>query len=116
MDNPNAGNGYFNYAHENFMFLDQPTKQNILQLGLDAAWDVFRLKYGTLSLTLGYVFEFINNDGIDRDMFPGKGATWAGTASQADKEQAVLDAKNLWKAGLKDTVNHYFSFGIKYVF
>jgi hypothetical protein len=116
MDNPNAGEGYFDYAQEHFMFFAQDTKQNILQLGLDAAWDLPKFKIGTLSLTLGYVFEFINNDGIDRHMFPGKGTLWAESASQAEKEQAVADAKNAWKAGLTDTVNHYFSLGIRFVF
>jgi hypothetical protein len=115
MDNPNAGDGYFSYAQNNFMFLAQETKQNILQLGFDASWDLPRFKFGTLSFTLSYLFEFINNDGIDRDMYPGDGIDRSGLTDD-QKKQEVEAAIETWKKGLKNTINNYFSFGIRFVF
>ncbi|MDR1748469.1 MAG: hypothetical protein LBR47_05360 [Spirochaetaceae bacterium] len=115
MDYPDAGNGYLPYPKEHFMFLEQDTKQYILQLGLDTSWDMPRFRFGTVSVTLGYMFELIYNDGIDKDMYPGQGLKNADLTNE-EKKQAVADAYRNWKKGLRNTINNYVSFGIRFVY
>jgi hypothetical protein len=115
MDNPDAGGGYFPYAQENFMFMAQKTKQHIFQVGLDTEWEIPRFPIGTFSVKFSYLFEFIQNDGVDKNMFPGRNLQTEGMTNE-QQEQIVADAIDNWKQGLKDTFNNYFSIGIKFIY
>ncbi len=117
LDYPDAGNGYFSYAQHNFMFMEQPTKMYVWQFGLDASYQLPWTKYGTVTFKAGYVFEYIKNDGVQANMFPGQGYGFIGTGSGKTPnttDQQVNDALANWKAQLRDVVNNYFSLSVKY--
>jgi hypothetical protein len=115
MDSPNAGEGYFDYAHHNLMFMEQDTKQYIVQLGLNLIWDLPPLTFGAIAFSLGYMFEYIYNDGIDRNMFTGTelAAPPPGGYSSAVITQAVSDARNEWRNNLSNRLNHYLTLGMR---
>jgi hypothetical protein len=116
MDSPNAGNGYFDYAHHHLMFMEQETKQYTFQIGIKPAWELPRLPRGKLSLTAGYVFEYIYNDGVDTSLFTGYEITDRTKATEGEIKQALRAAKDIWRGALHDSMNHYFTIGIKIVF
>jgi hypothetical protein len=111
MDSPNVGTGQFKISHEKLLFMEQDTKQYTFQCGLDGAWDIPGITFGNLSLLVGYVFEYIHNDGVDRDMFPSLvGPDIVDVQSEIDK------AKSAWKAQLRNTMNNYLWFGVRFTF
>ncbi|MDR2630500.1 MAG: hypothetical protein LBC60_06230 [Spirochaetaceae bacterium] len=118
LDSPNAGEGYFDYAHHNLMFMEQDTKQYITQLGLDVIWELPPLSFGKITFSLGYLFEYIYNDGIDRNMFTGYElqAPPAGGYTQATIEQKIAAAKDEWRSNLSNRLNHYLTLGMKLLF
>ncbi|MDR2758264.1 MAG: hypothetical protein LBB78_02655 [Spirochaetaceae bacterium] len=118
LDSPNAGEGYFDYAHHNLMFMEQDTKQYITQLGLDLIWELPPLTFGTITFSAGYMFEYIYNDGVDRNMFTGYelASPPTGGYTQAQMQQAISNAKSEWKNNLSNRLNHYFTLGMKLLF
>jgi hypothetical protein len=126
LDAPNAGNGQFSISHKKLLFMEQATKQYTFQFGLDGSWEVPGVKFGALSLSLGYVFEYIHNDGVDRDMFPSlPPIPYSGVGPEPDDydpystynmPQKIADAKAAWKAQLRNTVNNYFWLGVRFTF
>jgi hypothetical protein len=116
MDSPNAGNGYFDYAHHHLMFMEQETKQYTFQIGIKPIWELSRLPRGKLSLTAGYLFEYIYNDGIDTSLFTGYEIQDRTTAPEGEIKQALQAAKDIWRSALHESINHYFTIGIKIVF
>jgi hypothetical protein len=113
-DSPDAGGDYFDIAHHKLFFMEQETKQYTTQLGIGAEWRLPGIKIGALSLTAGYTFEYVYNDGIDAQMFTG--GTLAPAASDDDIRKEINKAKENWRDGLRNTINHYVFLGIKYVF
>jgi hypothetical protein len=112
MDSPNAGNGQFSISHERLLFMEQETKQYVFQFGLDAAWNLPPFKFGQLSFFVAYTFEYIKNNGVDRDMFPSLGDN-----HDSNKlTQEIADAKAVWKAQLHDTINNYIWIGARFTF
>jgi hypothetical protein len=118
LDSPNAGEGYFDYAHHHLMFMEQDTKQYITQTGIDLIWELPPLTFGTITFSLGYLFEYIYHDGVDRNMFTGYelAPPPPGGYTQAQIQQAVSDAKREWKNNLSNSVNHYLTLGMRLVF
>ncbi|QQO09792.1 hypothetical protein [Breznakiella homolactica] len=116
MDSPNAGKEYLDYAHDNLMFMEQETKQYTVQLGLDAAWELPRFKYGSLSFTAGYVFEFIYNDGVSNPIYTGSELDLSTNPTEAQIKQAIEKAKSVWRSNLRNTINNYFTLGIKFTY
>jgi hypothetical protein len=110
MDSPNAGDGQFSISHEKLLFMEQETKQYIFQFGLGATWELPPFKFGRLSFSAAYTFEYIKNNGVDRDMFPSSGGTLPVSAQEID------DAKAAWKAQLRDTINNYIWIGARFTF
>ncbi|MFP3089880.1 hypothetical protein LQZ21_06085 [Treponema sp. TIM-1] len=118
LDSPNAGEGYFDYAHHHLMFMEQDTKQYITQLGLDLLWELPPLTFGTITFSLGYMFEYIYNDGVDRNMFTGYelAVPPPGGHTQAVIQQKISDAKSEWKNNLSNRLNHYLTLGMRLLF
>jgi hypothetical protein len=118
-DSPDAGGGYFDIAHHKLFFMEQETKQYTTQLGIGAEWRLPGIKIGALSLTAGYTFEYIFNDGIDAQMFTGRefdSKTDLDNASHDEIEKAISAARKKWRDGVRNTINNYVFLGIKYVF
>jgi hypothetical protein len=111
MDSPNAGNGQFSISHEKLLFMEQETKQYTFQFSLDAVWDLPLFAFGRLSLSAAYMFEYIKNNGVGRDMFPAIGGV-----SEPALHGEIERAKAAWKAQLRDTVHNYIWIGAKLVF
>jgi hypothetical protein len=118
LDAPNAGEGYFDYAHNHLMFMEQDTKQYITQLGLDVLWELPPLTFGTIAFSVEYLFEYIYNHGVDRNMFTGNelAAPPAGGYSPGVVQQAVSEAKREWKNNLSNRLNHYVTLGMRFMF
>ena len=112
MDSPNAGDGQFSISHEKLLFMEQETKQYVFQFGLDATWNLPPFKFGRLSFSAAYKFEYIKNNGIDRDMFPSLG----NKHDPKNTAQEIDDAKAVWKAQLHDTINNYIWIGVRFTF
>jgi hypothetical protein len=115
LDSPNAGDGQFQISHEKLLFMEQPTKQYTFQFGLDGAWAVPGIKFGALSISLGYVFEYIHNDGVDSDMFPSLVGS-DGNIPAFNLSEELDKAKAAWKSRLRNTVNNYLMFGVRFTF
>ena len=116
----------------------------VLQAGLNAEYELSRRKYGTLSFKLGYVFEYIKNAGVNRDVYSGLGYSYNPTTTTVDDDgkytttknekpykfngseystyeemysaakEAAKAAKEEWISNLYDCTNHYLSVGFKY--
>ena len=112
LDSPNAGDGQFRISHEKLLFMEQETKQYVFQFGLDATWDLPPFKFGQLSFSIAYTFEYIKNNGIDTDMFPSLGSK----PDSSKLEQEINNAKAKWKAQLRDTINNYIWIGVRFTF
>ncbi|MHC6203025.1 hypothetical protein ACYULU_07510 [Breznakiellaceae bacterium SP9] len=114
-DSPNAGideGGQFSISHEKLMFMKQHTKQYNVQAGLNFTWDLAKTSIGTISLTGGYLFEFIYNDGVDTNMYTPDSTITTGT-SDADIKTIADEQLKKWRRQLHTTYNHYASIGVK---
>ncbi len=123
---------YLDSAWQHFLFMTQETKMYTYQAGLDAEYTFVTDKFGSLSLELGYLFEKIENYGVDNQIFVGVGGkyvdkldangtpvrdeegniekVWVSKATKRDVKKSL----ERWHANLTDLTNHYFRFGIKY--
>jgi hypothetical protein len=90
--------------------MEQETKQYTFQIGLDGTWDIPGVKFGNLSLSIGYMFEYIHNNGVGNDMFPRLNHNLITLNAEIDA------AKAAWKARLHDTINNYIWIGARFVF
>ena len=126
-----AGNNtYLDSAWNHFNFLTQDTQMHTYQAGFDVEYLVTTQKYGSLSLSAGYMFEKIYNYGVDKEIFKAKGpkdnfAKNYDIVKDADGKEVKVWRKNAdegdikkslesWRANLRNVVNNYFFFGIKY--
>lgn len=104
----NDGAGYLTYAQENFMFMAQETKMHIFQSDISMDYAFLTKKAGSFFLSLGWVFEYIHNDGVQNAIFS--------QVIHNPTEDDVLNAKTLWKANLRDLVNNFISISVKYLY
>ena len=125
------GGRHVDTAWEELNFLNQKTKMYVFQGSIFANYTLPKLKMGTLSFNLGYVFEYIHNKGVDENIYDGGrvrydaatgqyiytgGASDAVVGTHISKHELVERFKAAWKDNLYDEVNNYFSVGVKYVF
>lgn len=107
---------YIPSAWDRFMFLTQPTKKHVIQAGLDIEYETPVTKFGQFTVSVGYTFEHIINDGVDKNIFTGgKGnfdasGNWVRNADQSDVENALAT----WRSKLCNKTNHYITFAVKY--
>ncbi len=104
----NAGEGYLQYAQENFMFMAQSTKMLIFQSGLEASYIFYTKKAGSISANAGWTFEFIKNNGVQNAMF--------GFQKTDATVEDVIATRNTWRSSLHNTVANYLSFSIRYTY
>jgi hypothetical protein len=103
-----AGQGYLTYAQEHFMFMEQDTIMQVIQTGLDASYTLVLDKIGRLTLSAGWVFEYIKNYGVQDAIFTDT----ITSPTVAD----VVAAKEAWKSHLTDVTNNYLTVTARYVF
>lgn len=84
-------------------FMSQEHKMYLLQIALNAEYELQRMKCGSLVFNVGYMFEFIYNKGVDENIY---------TANSANPQ----DAKKLWVSNLHNVYNNYFSASVKYYY
>lgn len=104
----NDGRGYLTYAQENFMFMDQDTKMLIVQTGFDTEYTFYTKKAGSITAVLGWTFEYIKNNGVQRSMF-----------NQKIVNPVIADVeanRSAWKAALFDSIANYLSFSVRYTY
>lgn len=100
-------------------FLTQDDLMYTMQTSFDVEYKFnSKKKDASVSVNLGYTFEFIKNDGVDESIYCGN---YSGLAldsySAFYKAVKVLDEeKALWQAKLHDSYNHYFRAGVKISF
>ncbi|MDE5899142.1 MAG: hypothetical protein K2H09_07780 [Treponemataceae bacterium] len=87
-------------------FLKQSDIMYIIQAGISAEYEFRRTKAGVFSISAGYTFEYVRNDGVDSPLYPG---TYASA-------EAVQAARNAWRGALHDSFQNYFSVGFTYVY
>lgn len=112
--NPDTGS-YLPSAWHHFLFMCQDTKMEVYHAGFDADYSLPKFKFGTVTLELSYLFEFIKNAGVDADIFRGHGyysnGEYVAPCTNADVEAALA----AWRANLTNQTNHYVTFSAKYV-
>lgn len=107
-DHDNSGGAgtdpYPKTVQERMTFLSQEHKMYVFQLGLKTSWEAFRKSFGTLTLNLGYTFEFIYNKGADSAIYIGNLST----------PEQIEAAKKAWVDRLHNEVNNYITISAKY--
>lgn len=121
-------------AWEDLNFMSGSHTMLTCQAGLTAEYAFPRSGKGQLSLAAGYLFEYVHNAGVDRDIYGGGTLPYTrnsdGTYTAADDKtrtytleeltankdvrQAVDDAYRAWVETLYDKVSHYITLSVKY--
>lgn len=85
-------------------FLKQDHIMYIMHASVFGEYEFVLKKFGRLTVSAEYTFEYIKNDGVDNAIFSGS----------YDTVEAVQADRKRWKDALSDSFNHYFTVGIKY--
>lgn len=120
-------------AWDKLGFMTSDHKMYVVQAGFNGEYELAKTKYGKMSLTFGYTFEYIKNAGINRNVYPGGtleysfaedsdgNRTYYKGSTKVSEEEAVSAAKaaakaakDEWADNLYDCTNHYISVGFKY--
>lgn len=121
-------------AWDRLGFMTSDHKMYVVQAGLNGEYELAKTKYGKMSLTFGYTFEYIKNAGVNRNVYPGGTLTGYSVSEDDDgnktytadgktvseeefyskMEDKVNDARQKWIDNLYDCTNHYISVGFKY--
>lgn len=120
-------------AWDKLGFMTSDHKMYVVQAGFNGEYELAKTKYGKMSLTFGYTFEYIKNAGINRNVYPGGtleysfaedsdgNRTYYKGSTEVSEEEAVSAAKaaakaakDEWADNLYDCTNHYISVGFKY--
>lgn len=117
-------------AWEKLGFMTSDHKMYVVQTGIDAEYELFKTKYGKLSLKIGYLFEYIKNAGVNRNVYSGGTINWSYDSAsgiytlngEESTEREVYEyakaaakaAREEWIDNLYDCRNHYISVGFKY--
>lgn len=126
-------------AWEKLGFMTSSHKMYVVQAGLNGEYELARTKYGKMSLTFGYTFEYIKNAGVNRNIYKGGTLDYSfkedsdgnrtyykgeqKNDNKLSEEDAVSAAKiaaskalDEWVGNLYDCTNHYISVGFKYAY
>lgn len=87
-------------------FLKQDTIMYVMQAAFNLDLDLFREKTKAVVLQLGYTFEYVRNDGVDKPIFDR-------TYSSVEE---IHDARRKWRKNVSDLYNHYFAVSAKVFF
>lgn len=97
------------------LFLKQEHKMYILQCGIDAEYELERFKWGTLSLSMGYMFEYIYNKGVDSNIYR-KDASVSASPTTTPDAGIIAAQKNAWIDNFTNQFNNYFMIAVKYTY
>lgn len=92
------------YAEDTTDFLKQDHIMYIIHAAVFGEYEFVLSKFGRLTVSAQYTFEYIKNDGVDNAIFSGS----------YDSVEAVQADRKRWKDSLGDSFNHYLTVGIKY--
>lgn len=111
---PNYGAGHLSEINE-FQFLAQATPMTISQTGLNAKYTL-DTKFGNFSLNVKYMFEYINNYGVQNNIWIGRGVyDTDGKLTNPATDDDIKDAYNKWKDNIiTHTFNNYLTISVKY--
>lgn len=112
--NPTSGDNWS--TQDKNLFMDQDNVMMVFQFGINASWEAFRKKYGTLTLNFGYTFEFIHNKGVDSAIYTSSAVSAINAASDGEKAAAIQAAKDTWLGNLHNEINNYFMLSVKYTY
>lgn len=87
----------------------------ILQCGIDAEYELERFKWGTLSLSMGYMFEYIYNKGVDSNIYR-KDASVSASHTTTPDAGIIAAQKNAWIDNFTNQFNNYFMIAVKYTY
>jgi len=119
-----SGGKEIDTAWNHLNFLTQSYKMYIVQAGFSSEYYFEKMKGFELGLKLSYMFEYIQNKGVDVDIYKGYTVnddgtfTWNGTtyATEAALETAVTScvaqAKAQWISNLHTVLDNYISLGL----
>ncbi|MBR5933258.1 MAG: hypothetical protein IK002_04650 [Treponema sp.] len=99
------------------LFLKQDHKMYILQCGLTADFELERHKWGVISFSAGYMFEYIYNKGVDSNIYVKDSSVAAGSGSPVvddDARALVASQKQRWIDNFSNQFNNYFMIAVKY--
>ena len=114
---------YVPSAWETFGFVSQDTLMHTFKAGADIDFVTPDTKFGRLSLSVGYTFEYIINYGVDKPIFNGNGGKYNFSTDLSEEqllkevEKAMLDVQQAladWRANLTNRTNHYITVTLKY--
>ncbi|MDE6773981.1 MAG: hypothetical protein K2J14_05070, partial [Treponemataceae bacterium] len=94
----------------------------VCQFAVAGQYTFPRVLKGRLSVKLGYALEYIHNDGVQNDIYPGNHAAYYdenGELKDNYRELALQDAKAAyddWVKQLTDKVNHFVTLSVKYTY
>ena len=89
----------------------------ILQCGLTADFELERHKWGVISFSAGYMFEYIYNKGVDSNIYVKDSSVAAGSGSPVvddDARALVASQKQRWIDNFSNQFNNYFMIAVKY--
>lgn len=107
-------------------FMNQDHKMAVVRSGLDVSYELASKNFSSFKFFAGYTFEYIINDGVDAEIYPGTylGKTVDKTEilkayfSHSDlsgfmnTQNPIEYAKKEWVDNLINTYHHYFSAGV----
>lgn len=132
-----AGGENVMQAWKTLGFMTSGHKMGVVQAALKGEFDFPKTKIGKFTLKAGYVFEFVKNAGVNKNIYTGGkfssitenddgtySYTYNGTKEENKTKEELYAAalaegasqKNAWVSNLKDVINHYFTIGIKYTY
>ncbi|MDE5613900.1 MAG: hypothetical protein K2I74_04525 [Treponemataceae bacterium] len=98
----------------------------VCQFAVAGQYTFPRVLKGRLSVKLGYALEYIHNDGVQNDIYPGKKADYADyfdgdgkLRDDFDRDKVLQDANvayEKWVKQLTDKVNHFVTLSVKYTY
>ena len=109
-DYPDAGNGYFDYCNNHFMFLCQPTKYICIQnaMRFEYTWEL--RKRHTITAYLEWLYQYEKNAGVDRNIYSG------GLSESVATEAEATSQLTAWRDNLTNKLSNFFSIGVKYTY
>ena len=120
---------YIPSAWDFMNFLNQAHKLTDIQAGITVDYQVFKKKFGSLSLNIGYTFESILNKGVDSDIFPGGCVTFNSENNEftyqmfdtaktkvttTDISEILNYYTNYWVSKFTNQFNHFVTIGFEY--
>ena len=109
---------YMDTAWNYLNFLTQEHIMYTCQMGAKAELQLPPMKYCTVTLKAGYIFEYIHNKGVDNSLYTGssKYRVYESGGVTVDPEASAEKEYEAWVANLHDDFNQYITASVKISF